>query len=154
MANLNKVFLMGRLTQDPELRYTPAGAAVCDLKLAVNRRYTTSQGEQKEETCFVTVTVWRRNAELCAEYLRKSSTVFVEGSLRLDVWESQGQKRSKLIVVAHRIQFLDKLGRSKKTAPTKPTETPSALTEKEQNPSSDVNELVDEQETPETDIPF
>ena len=111
MANLNRVFLIGRLTRDPELRYVPSGAAVANLGIAVNRVYTTKEGEKREETCFVTVVVWRKQAEICGEYLSKGSAVFVEGRLQSRNWEtSNGDKRSVLEVVASRIQFLDRKG--------------------------------------------
>lgn len=108
MASLNKVFLMGNLTRDPEVRYIPSGTAVADLGIAVNERYKDrDSGEWREKTVFVDVTVWRRQAETCAEYLTKGSTVMIEGRLQLDQWESpEGQKRSKLKVLADRVQFL------------------------------------------------
>jgi single-strand DNA-binding protein len=107
MANLNKVFLIGNLTADPELRYTPNGTAVADLRLAVNRRFTSKEGEQKEETAFVDVVVWQRQAENCSQYLSKGRSVMVEGRLKLDSWENQqGEKRSKLRVVGENVQFL------------------------------------------------
>lgn len=107
MASLNRVFLMGNLTRDPEVRTTPSGAAVADLGLAVNERYTNRDGEKVETTCFVDLVAWRRQAELCQEYLAKGSLVSVEGSLKLDQWETEaGEKRSKLRVTANRIQFL------------------------------------------------
>ena len=108
MANLNKVFLMGNLTRDPELRYIPSGTAVADLGLAINERYKDrDSGEWREKPVFVDVTVWRRQAETCSEYLSKGSPVMIEGRLQLDQWEnSEGQKRSKLKVLADRVQFL------------------------------------------------
>lgn len=107
MANLNKVMLIGRLTRDPELRYTPSGTAVCDVTIAVSRNYTTADGEKKEETCFADVTLWKRQAELCAEYLKKGREVFIEGRLITDKWETpDGQKRSKMKIVAIGMQFL------------------------------------------------
>lgn len=106
MASLNKVFLMGNLTRDPEVRYTPSGAAVGDLGLAVSRRFKTSDGESKEETCFVNITVWGRQAETCAEYLKKGRPVMVEGRLRYEEWEKDGKKNNKIVVVAERVQFL------------------------------------------------
>ncbi len=111
MANLNKVFLIGNLTRDPELRYTPSGTAVADLSIAVNRKYTTASGEKKEETCFVDVTLWARRAEVASQYLKKGSPLFVEGRLQLDKWENnEGQKRSKLKVVAQNFQFIGSAG--------------------------------------------
>ncbi len=107
MANVNKVLLLGRLTRDPELRYTPSGTAVCDLGIAVGRKWKGQDGSWKEETCFVDCTVWQKQAEYCAEYLKKGREVFVEGRLTLDQWQSpEGKKRSKLKVVAQSVQFL------------------------------------------------
>lgn len=112
MANLNRVFLAGNLTRDPEVRYIPSGKAVADLQLAINRRYKTASGEDKEDTCFVSVVVWGRQAETSGEYLKKGSAVLIEGSLRYDQWESNGEKRSRLRVNADRVQFLDRVKRS------------------------------------------
>jgi single-strand DNA-binding protein len=109
MANLNKVFLIGNLTRDPELRYTPAGVAVANLGLAVNRRFRDKTGELKEDVCFLTVTVWDKQAEACCQYLQKGSPVFVEGVLQSRSWETtDGQKRSTIDVRAERVQFLGK----------------------------------------------
>jgi single-strand DNA-binding protein len=109
MASFNKVLLLGNLTRDPELRYTASGAAVASLGLAVNRRY--KQGEQwKDEVCFVDITVWAKQGENCAEFLNKGSQVFIEGRLNYQAWESDGQKRSKLEVVANNVQFLSRPG--------------------------------------------
>ena len=114
MASLNKVFLMGNLTRAPELRYTPSGTAVADLRLAVNRNYTTQSGEKREETCFLTVVVWGKQAESCGEYLDKGSPIMVEGRLQTRDWETKdGQKRNAVEVVAERVQFM---GRSKSAA--------------------------------------
>ncbi len=107
MSNLNKVFLMGRLTRDPELRYTPQGVPVSDLGLAVNREYTpTGGGEKRKDTLFIDVTVWKRHAEVCCQYLRKGSPIFIEGRLSMDAWEQDGQKRSRIKVVAENFQFI------------------------------------------------
>ncbi len=113
MANFNKVFLMGNLTRDPELRYTASGASLTNMGLAVNRKYR--QGDElKEETCFVDITVWGKQGESCAEYLSKGRPVFVEGRLHFRSWETEdGQKRSKLEVVASNVQFLGRAGESK-----------------------------------------
>jgi single-strand DNA-binding protein len=112
MANLNKVLLMGNLTRDPEVRYTPKGTAVTELGIAVNRIYTGENGEKREEVTFVDVTVWGRTADNVAEYLRKGRPVFIEGRLQLDSWEDKqsGQKRNKLKVVADNVQFLGSRG--------------------------------------------
>jgi single-strand DNA-binding protein len=108
MANLNKVLLMGNLTRDPEVRYTPKGTAVAELGIAVNRVYSGENGEKREEVTFVDVTVWGRTAENVGEYLKKGRPVFIEGRLQLDSWEDKqsGQKRNKLKVVADNVQFL------------------------------------------------
>jgi single-strand DNA-binding protein len=108
MASLNKVLLIGRCTRDPEKRSTPSGQVLVEFGLAVNRRFKSNSGEDREEVCFVDVTVWGKTAELCAESLRKGSSVFIEGRLKLDQWEKDGQKRSKMGVVAENVQFLDR----------------------------------------------
>jgi single-strand DNA-binding protein len=110
MADLNRVFLMGRLTFDPELRRTPSGTAVAELRLATSRSWTGRDGERKEETLYIDVTVWDRQAETCCQYLRKGSGVHVEGSLKMDTWDDKttGEKRTKIKVQAERVQFLDR----------------------------------------------
>jgi single-strand DNA-binding protein len=109
MADLNKVFLMGRLTFDPELRRTTGGTAVTELRMATTRSWPSRDGERREETLFIDVTVWDRQAENCCQYLRKGSAIHVEGSLRMDTWDDKntGEKRSKVRVTADRVQFLD-----------------------------------------------
>lgn len=107
MASLNKVFLIGNLTRDPELRYIPSGSAVATFTVAVNRVFKSQAGEKKEQTSFIRIVVWGRRAEVCGEYLSKGSPVFVEGRLQSRDWETQdGQKRSTTEVVADNIQFL------------------------------------------------
>lgn len=107
MASLNKVFIMGNLTRDPELRYVPSGTAVASFTVAVNRVYTSQAGEKKEEVSFIRVVVWGRRAEVCGEYLSKGSPVFVEGRLQSRSWEAQdGQKRNTIEVIADNVQFL------------------------------------------------
>lgn len=108
MASFNKVILIGNLTRDPDLRTTSNGTAICDLGLAVNRRWKDQAGRDQEETTFVDVTVWNRAAENCAQYLQKGAPVLVEGRLHLEQWEDRngGGKRSKLSVVAETVQFL------------------------------------------------
>ena len=109
MMSLNKVLLIGNLTRAPELRYTPSGTAVADLRMAVNRNYSTQSGEKREETCFLTVVVWGKQAESCGEYLDKGSQIFVEGRLQTRDWETKdGQKRSATEVVAERVQFMSR----------------------------------------------
>ncbi len=106
MANLNRVFLMGNLTRDVEVRYLQSGTAVADVGLAVNDRRKNAQGEWVEETTFVDVTMWGRTAEVAGEYLGKGSPVFIEGRLKLESWETDGQKRSKMKVVCDRMQMI------------------------------------------------
>ena len=107
MASLNKVLLIGNLTKDPELRYTPSGVPVANLRLAVNRKYKDKMGEWKDEVCFLTVITWDKQAELCNQYLHKGRPVFVEGRLQSRSWETNdGQKRSTIEVRAERVQFL------------------------------------------------
>jgi single-strand DNA-binding protein len=108
MASVNKVMLLGNLTRDPELRYTPQGAAVCEFALALNRVYTNKQsGQRVEEVHFVDIVAWGRTAELCAEYLKKGRQAFVEGRLTQDRWESpEGKKMSKLRVTAEAVTFV------------------------------------------------
>src|SRR4051812_8917916 len=108
MASFNKVILLGNLTRDPEVRYTPKGSAVAEVGLAVNRVYTTDGGEKREEVTFVDVTLWGRTAEIAGEYLKKGRPVLIEGRLQLDTWDDKqsGQKRSKLKVVGEAMQLL------------------------------------------------
>lgn len=108
MPNLNKVMLMGNITRDPEVRYTPKGTAVTDISLAVNRSYTLDDGERREETTFVDVTYWGRQAEVIGEYMKKGRPIYVEGRLQLDQWEDKntGQNRSRLKIVGDNFQFL------------------------------------------------
>ena len=111
MANLNKALLIGNLTRDPEIRYVPSGSAVASFTVAMNRVYKLQTGEKKEETSFVRVVVWGRMAEVCGEYLKKGSSVFVEGRLQSRSWDgADGQKRNTLEVIATNIQFLRSSG--------------------------------------------
>ncbi|MES2995271.1 MAG: single-stranded DNA-binding protein [Verrucomicrobiota bacterium] len=112
MANLNKVMLIGNLTRDPELRYTPKGTAVAEIGMAINRVWNNEQGQKQEETTFVDVTLWSRQAELAQQYLSKGRPVYIEGRLSLDTWDDKatGQKRSKLKVIAETMQFLSSGG--------------------------------------------
>jgi single-strand DNA-binding protein len=108
MASFNKVILLGNLTRDPEVRYTPKGSAVADLGIAVNRQYTLENGEKREEVTFVDVTFWGRTAEVAGEYLKKGRPIFIEGRLQLDTWDDKqsGQKRSRLKVIGESMQML------------------------------------------------
>ncbi len=106
MASYNRVILVGNLTSDPELRYIPSGTAVTELRMAINDRRKTASGEWVEETTFVDVTLWGRTAEVATEYLSKGSNVLIEGRLKLDTWEKDGKKNSKLRVVGDKMQML------------------------------------------------
>jgi single-strand DNA-binding protein len=106
MASYNRVILVGNLTRDIELKYTPGGTAVTDIGMAMNDRRKSANGEWVDETTFVDVTLWGRTAEVASEYLSKGSPILVEGRLKLDTWETDGQKRSKLRVVCDRMQML------------------------------------------------
>jgi single-strand DNA-binding protein len=105
MASYNRVILVGNLTRDPELRYIPSGTAVTDIGLAVNDRVKKGN-DWVDETTFVDVTLWARTAEVANEYLSKGSSVLIEGRLKLEQWEKDGQKRSKMKVVADKMQML------------------------------------------------
>src|SRR5712664_2089894 len=135
MASFNKVILMGNLTRDPELRYTPKGTAIAKIGLAVNRVWTNEAGEKKEEVTFVDVDVFGRTAENVGQYMRKGRPILVEGRLRLDQWDDKqtGQKKSKLGVVLENFQFLDSGrgdgsggGGARSSAPSAPPSTPSS----------------------------
>jgi len=108
MASFNKVLLIGNLTKDPELRYTPQGTAVVNLRMAVNRKFRDRNSQEfKEETCFITAVVWDKQAESCNQYLHKGSSLLVEGRLQSRSWEdASGQKRNVIEVRAERVQFL------------------------------------------------
>ncbi|RFC42680.1 MAG: single-strand DNA-binding protein [Verrucomicrobia bacterium] len=108
MANLNKVMVIGNLTRDPEIKYTPKGSAIADIALAINRNYTTDSGEKREETTYVDIVLYGRLAEIAGEYLKKGRPVYIEGRLKLDTWDDKqtGQKRSKMRVVGEGLQLL------------------------------------------------
>ncbi len=106
MASLNRVLLIGNLTRDPELRYTPGGTPVANIRLAINSSFKDKTGQRKDETCFLTIVVWNKQAEICNQYLKKGRLVFVEGRLIFRSWEQGGTKRSTLEVRADRVQFL------------------------------------------------
>ena len=110
MASFNRVILMGNVTRDIELKYLQSGTAVTEIGMAVNDRRKSQSGEWIEETTFVDVTLWGRTAEIASEYLGKGSPVFIEGRLKLDTWETDGQKRSKLRVVGERMQLIGSRG--------------------------------------------
>ena len=106
MATMNKVFLIGNLTRDPEVSYLPSGKALAKIRLAINNKYKLASGEEREETCFVNVVVWGKQAEACGQYLSKGSPLLVEGRLKYDEWEKDGVKHNRLEVVADRTQFI------------------------------------------------
>lgn len=139
MASLNKVLLIGNLTRDPEVRYTPKGSAVCDIGLAMNRKYKLDNGQTAEEVTFVDVVLWAKLAELAGKYLAKGRPVLIEGRMQTQSWEDKqtGQKRSRIIVVGETMQFL---GSKPATDSAPPAESPPS----EPPPPSD----------PEDDIPF
>jgi single-strand DNA-binding protein len=111
MANLNKVFLMGNLTRDPELRATAGGTNVCKFGLAINRKWTGSNGQAQESVCFVDVTAFGRQAEVINQYCTKGKPLFVEGRLEYSTWQSQdGQKKNKLEVIVENFQFIGAAG--------------------------------------------
>ncbi len=108
MIELNKVLLAGRLTRDPELKYLPSGTAVCELRVASGRTYyDKNAGERKEETLFINVTAWGKSAEFCNQYFTRGKAIFIEGRLKLDQWERDGQKHERISVVADRVQFAE-----------------------------------------------
>ena len=139
MASFNRVILLGNTTRDLELRYTQGGTAVTDVGLAVNDRRKNASGDWVEETTFVDVTLWGRTAEIANEYLTKGSPVLIEGRLKLDTWETDGQKRSKLRVVGERMQLLG--GRRDGSVPSPARSEPAAA------PAAS-------ESTPKDDIPF
>lgn len=112
MANFNKVYLIGNLTRDPELRVTPKGTAICQFGLAVNRQFKDESGALRDETTFVDIEAWGKQGETIAKYCTKGRPLFVEGRLKFDQWEDKtsGQKRSKLKVVLEGFQFLGSRG--------------------------------------------
>ena len=124
VVEINKVMISGRLTQDPELRYTPSGVAVTTLRMAINSTFFSKDKEKREEVCYINVVAWRRQAETCVEYLRKGSPAFIEGRLQSRSWETQdGQKRSTIEVQADRVQFLEWRGDREKSAPPQEKES-------------------------------
>jgi single-strand DNA-binding protein len=130
MPSFSSVIVMGHLVRDPELRYTPEGAAVSNFTVAVNHRFTRKDGEKGEEVAFVDVTAWNRQAETCAEYLKKGKAVLVSGRLAQDNWEDKetGKKRTKLRVVAGSVQFLGGGSKDEEstTEETLPEEAPAS----------------------------
>lgn len=155
MANLNKVFLIGNLTRDPELRYAPNGTAVTTFSIATNRVYISPTGEKKQDVCYARVVCWAKLAQICSEYLFKGRPVFVEGRLQSRSWQAQdGTKRSTIEIVAQNVQFLGKGKAVEATAheggePAQ--ESPSA---EENLQSIDINELATESTPQDEEVPF
>ena len=144
MASYNKVLLMGNLTKDPELRYTPAGIAVANLRMAINRKYRTKDQELKEEVCFITAVVWNKQAETCNQYLHKGSSLFVEGRLQSRSWEdATGAKRSVIEVRAERVQFMGAPGQAKVSSVASSAQ-PEILSEESSSESTWLAESEDE----------
>ena len=154
-ASLNRVFLIGNLTRDPELRYLPSGQAVTTFTIAINRVYNAASGERKEDTSFIRIVVWARRAEVCNEYLRKGSPVFVEGRLQSRTWEAQdGTKRSSVEVVANNVQFLGR-GGAREAAPevqlpSEPLDEEAAEPAKKEGPV----EISKDELSPDEEVPF
>ncbi|MBA7650327.1 Single-stranded DNA-binding protein A [subsurface metagenome] len=121
MPNFNRVVLAGNLTQDPDLRYTADGTPVCSLSLAINSNFTTSGGEKKSVATFVPITVWRKQAETSAEYLKKGRSILIEGRIKQENWvNKEGQKRSRLTVVANQVTFLGTPPKKEEPSPETP----------------------------------
>ena len=122
--SFNKTFLIGNITRDPESRMTPSGVAICKFGLAVNRTFTGQDGQKKEEVLFIDVDAFAKQAELVSKYLKKGSKVLVEGRLKLDTWEKDGEKKSRIGVILENVQFLDGNSDATAAAPARPVTTP------------------------------
>lgn len=151
MSSYNRVILLGTLTRDPELKYTPKGTAIADIGLAINRTYTADNGEKREEVTFVDVTLWGRVAEIVGEYCKKGRPLFVEGRLQLDTWDDKqtGQKRSKLKVVGENIQLLGGKPQGESEGPPRQPPARPGPPQRQAPPPRDPD-----LDPPEDDIPF
>lgn len=140
MASYNKVLLMGNLTRDPEMRMTPSGQAICKFALAVNRTYTGQDGQKKEEVTFVEIDSFGKQAETIGKYMTKGRQLFVEGRLKLDSWEKNGEKRSRLSVVLENFQFMGERGekRDEGAAPAAVNPTPAPAPKSDLDADQDV----------------
>jgi single-strand DNA-binding protein len=159
MANLNKVMLIGNLTRDPELRHTPKGTAVSELGLAINRVWYDDNKQKQEDTTFVDVTFWGRQAETIQQYLTKGRPILVEGRLQLDTWDDKetGKKRSKLRVIGESFQFIDsKAGAGNASAGGSSERPPSSSPAPQQRsgPPQGATAAADDEYQEEDDIPF
>ena len=156
-ASLNRVLLIGNLTRDPELRYIPSGQAVTTFTIAVNRNYMANTGEKKEEVSFIRVVVWAKRAEVCHEYLKKGSPVFVEGRLQSRSWDApDGTKRSTIEVVAQNVQFLSR-GSGKQAEPQEMAEPQETIIDDSLGPevkSSGSVGVSKEELKPDNEVPF
>jgi len=150
MASFNKVILVGNLTRDPELRYTPKGTAIAKIGLAVNHKWRSESGDLKEEVTFVDVEVWSKTAENVGQYMRKGSPILIEGRLRLDTWDDKqtNQKRSKMVVVGETVQFLGSPRGGAEGTPAEPSSRPARP--KSSEPPSDADGPPPEED----DVPF
>lgn len=159
MASFNKVILVGNLTRDPQVRYTPGGSAVAEIGLAVNRSwFDKTSNSRKEETTFIDVTLWGRTAEVASEYLTKGRSVLIEGRLQLDQWDDKesGQKRSKLKVVGENMTMLGGKGESGGGAPSGGGYASRGGAPSQGNASSAADSFYDEAPggMPDDDVPF
>lgn len=152
MPNYNRVILMGNLTRDPELRYTPSGHAVADFGLAINRRRRSADGERRDETVFVDVTAWSRQAEVINEHFCKGRAIFLEGRLHLDEWtSSDGTRRSKLKVVLDSFQFISPRGEMTSRPPSEPREP---APQRPASPQPQAPQDTDDEPPFDDDVPF
>jgi single-strand DNA-binding protein len=151
MASFNKVILMGNLTRDPELRVTPNGNSICKLGLATSRVYSTRDGERREETTFVDIDAFGKQAEVISKYMRKGRPIMIEGRLKLDQWESDGQKRSKLSVVLENFQFLGSREDNENSGGGYEDSSPPR---RESSSSSNPKNFEDDGDTLDEDVPF
>jgi single-strand DNA-binding protein len=158
MAYLNKVFLIGNLTRDPELRVTPKGTAICQFGIAVNRQFKDESGATRDETTFVDIEAWGKQGELVSKYLTKGSPAMVEGRLKLDQWEDKttGQKRSKMKVVLDNVQFLSSRsgGAGGHAAPAAEGEPAASQGQAPYPPRPAKPAAPQGQEVPDEDVPF
>ena len=149
MVSFNRVLLIGNLTKDPELRYIPSGTPVANLRLAVNSSFKGQDGQRKEETCFVTIVVWAKQAEICNQYLKKGRSVFVEGRLIYRSWQVEGKTRSTMEVRADRVQFLGGPGQSSGARESLESATPQGEVRQEEPALEDATES-----SADADVPF
>jgi single-strand DNA-binding protein len=156
MASFNKVILIGNLTRDPELRVTANGNSICKLGLAVNRVYMTKDGERREETTFIDIDAFGKQAEVISKYMRKGRGLMVEGRLKLDQWEQEGQKRSKLCVVLESFQFLGGRDESESTSGDEYEQSSPPLRSESAQVRSEKTEtnFSNDEDTLEDDVPF